>query len=166
VALWIFMRMDFSHGGSFGPSRVTILEGIDRFGSISASARAVGQTYQSVWSTVQRLNREFPEPLVTISPRGRFSRAVLTPMGREIVTRFREFESLVNASFEKQSRALELAVGDDPKAAPPIWRWAYLVDPSSAEAQKKPQKRGRKKAKPAPRRTPPRSKSPRSSKRP
>jgi molybdate transport system regulatory protein len=165
VALWIFMKMAFSHGGSFGHSRVAILDAIDRFGSLSASARAVGLTYQAVWNAVRLLNREFPEPLVTIRRSGRSSGAVLTPMGKEIVARFREIDSLVNVLLEKQFRALELAVGDDPKALPPIQRWAYLVDPSSVEPQKK-QPTRRKKAKPRSRRSLPRSKSSRSSKSP
>jgi molybdate transport system regulatory protein len=166
VALWIFMKMAFSHGGSFGHSRVAILDAIDRFGSLSASARAVGLTYQAVWGAVQKLNREFPEPLVMIRRSGRSSGALLTPMGKEIVTRFREIESLVNVLLEKQFRALERAVGDDSKAPPPISRWAYLVDPSSVEKPKKQRTDGRKKAKPAQRRSSSRSKSSRSSKRP
>jgi molybdate transport system regulatory protein len=164
VALWIFMNVEFSNGGGFGHSRVAILEGIERFGSIWAAARAVGLTYRAVWSAVRRLNREAPEPLVTIRRSGRSSGAVLTPLGKEAVFRFREIERLVNESL--QFRALERAVGGDPKAPPPIPRWAYLVDPSSVEKQKKQRKRGRKKAKPAPRRSSPRSKSSRSSKRP
>lgn len=159
MALWIFMDMRFSHGGSFGHGRVAILDAIDRFGSISASARAVGLTYQAVWSTVRLLNRQFPEPLVTIRRSGRSSGAVLTPIGKEIVARFREMDRLVNALLEKQSRALERAVGDDPKAPPLMHRWAYLVDPSSEEAQKKQPRRGRKKAKSTPKRSSSRSKS-------
>jgi molybdate transport system regulatory protein len=166
VTLWLFMNPYFSHGGGFGQSRVAILEGIERFGSISASARAVGLTYQAVWNAVQRLNREFPEPVVTIQRSGRSNKAVLTPIGKEIVVRFRKIESLVNALLEKEFRELELAVGDDPKAPPPIPRWAYPIDPSSAEAQERQQKRRGKKAKPAPRRSSPRSKSSRSPKRP
>jgi molybdate transport system regulatory protein len=165
VASWFFLNIRFSHGGDFGPGRVAILDGIDRFGSISASARAVGASYQSVWETVQALNRQFPEPLVTIRRIGRSNKAVLTPMGKEVVAGFREIEGLMNEFLEKQFRALELAVGDDPKAPAPIPRWSYLIDPSSAKAQKKQQKRRAKKAKPAPRRSPPRSKTARPRKR-
>jgi molybdate transport system regulatory protein len=166
MALWIFMNISFSHGGGFGHSRVAILDGIDRFGSISASARSVGLTYQAVWSAIWRLNREFPEPLVTIRRSGRSSGALLTPMGKEIVVRFREIESLMSVLLQKQFSALELVVGDDPKAPAPIPRWAYPLDPQSMEAQKKRRKRGRTKAKPATRPGSRRPKSVRSSKRP
>ena len=135
MASWLFLNAFFSHGGSIGHSRAAILEGIDRFGSMAAAARAVGLTYPSVWSTVRALNREFAEPLVTIERSGRSSGATLTPLGKSILLHFRELENLIKQS--KQIRAFELAAGDDPKAQPPFPRWAQVVDPATIAISKK-----------------------------
>ena len=138
MAGWIFFNASFSHGGSVGHSRAAILEGIDRFGSIAAAARAVNLTYPSVWITVQRLNKEFPQPLVTIHRSGRASGAILTPFGKGVLAHFRELEKFINRS--KQLRAFDLAAGDDPDVSPPVPRWAQIIDPATLPAAKKPKR--------------------------
>lgn len=128
MTTYLFMRVHFPSGEAFGPSRAAILEGIDRFGSMAASARAVGLTYRQVWATVKVLNKIFPRPLVEVRVGGRASGASLTPLGKELLARFRAMELVANEALEGHFRAMEDLLGEDPNgpASPP--RWVQLRD--------------------------------------
>jgi molybdate transport system regulatory protein len=128
VASYLFMRVDFPSGTSLGPSRTAILEGIDRFGSISASARAVGLTYRQVWSTVKLLNGIFPRPLVEVRVGGRLSGASLTPFGKQLVAHFRAMERDANVALKGHFEAFEKLLGEDAKAPAPVPRWAQVLE--------------------------------------
>lgn len=135
MATYLFMRLDLPSGAKIGPSRTAILEGIDRFGSISASARAVGLTYRQVWSTVQIMNAMFDEPLVVLGPGGRAGGARLTPLGRKVVDRFREMEIVANKALSRHFKSFELMTGEDAKAPALVPRWAYAE--KAAQSNKK-----------------------------
>ena len=47
-----------------GPGKMALLEGIDRFGSISAAARSMGMAYPNAWKLLESMNGYFREPLV------------------------------------------------------------------------------------------------------
>jgi molybdate transport system regulatory protein len=131
------MRMDFASGLTLGPSRTAILEGIDRLGSIAACARALGMSYQGVWSTVQTLNREFPRPLVSIRTGGRSSGASLTPFGKRVAEGFRAMERDVNLTAKRHFRFFERQLGENPSTPAPIPDWARLREPEPEPAIKK-----------------------------
>jgi len=144
VSLYLFMRLDFASGINLGPSRTTILEGIDRLGSISAAARAVGLTYRQVWSVVQLLNKIFPQPLVSIRAGGRLSGASLTPLGKKLVARFRAMEADAQRALKPHFSAFERMLGENPRVPAPIPSWARLTDaPSAAAAKARPARRRR-----------------------
>src|SRR5271163_1009710 len=66
-----------------GPGRLELLEGIDRWHSISAAARHIGMSYRRAWSLVQSVNAAAGEPLVTAATGGaRGGGAQLTDLGR------------------------------------------------------------------------------------
>ena len=132
MATYLFMRVDFPSGAKIGPSRVAILEGVDKFGSISAASRAVGLTYRQVWATVKVMNEMFKAPLVEIAPEGRASGARLTPLGRKVVAQFREMEDAANKALSPHLRAIERLTGENPKAPALVPRWAQVDAPKSA----------------------------------
>jgi molybdate transport system substrate-binding protein len=76
-----------------GPGRLELLEGIDRWHSISEAARQMGMSYRRAWLLVQGMNEAAGEPLVTAATGGSHGGgARLTPLGRQAVTVFRELQ--------------------------------------------------------------------------
>jgi molybdenum ABC transporter molybdate-binding protein len=66
-----------------GPEQLQLLEAIDRCGSISAAARAVGVPYRRAWELVQGMNAAAGQALVTTATGGvEGGGARLTPLGR------------------------------------------------------------------------------------
>jgi molybdate transport system regulatory protein len=79
-----------------GPGRVALLEAIADTGSISAAGRRLRMSYHKAWSLVAAMNRVAPAPLVERATGGRGGGgARLTPMGEELVRRFRALEAAV-----------------------------------------------------------------------
>jgi molybdate transport system regulatory protein len=145
-SIWFFFRIEFHRaaGGTqaIGPHRANILEAIDRFGSISAAAPAVDLTFRQTWRVVQHLNALFAKPLVEIRRSGRSSGAFLTPLGKEVLTRFREMQSVISEALEPSFLAFEKITGINPNKPPPIPRFAQIIDPSTiAPRKKKPARR-------------------------
>ena len=91
VRLWV------ERGGRalLGPGRVELLEGIDRWHSISAAARAMKMSYRRAWLLVQSMNEAAGEPLVEAAVGGsQGGGARLTPLGRWAAAAFRDLQSL------------------------------------------------------------------------
>ncbi|MGQ9367740.1 winged helix-turn-helix domain-containing protein [Azospirillum sp. ST 5-10] len=80
-------------GGSIGPGKVRLLEGVRRTGSISAAARAVDMPFRRAWQLIDTMHRVFRDPVVKASAGGRAGGgAELTPLGEELVERYRAME--------------------------------------------------------------------------
>lgn len=85
---------------AIGPGKADLLEAIDRCGSISAAARALGMSYRRAWLLTDTMNRCFREDLITAAPGGRRGGgAALTPLGREVLARYRDMEAKAAASL-------------------------------------------------------------------
>jgi molybdate transport system regulatory protein len=140
-SIWFFFRIEFHRaaGGTqaIGPHRANILEAIDRFGSISAAAPAVDLTFRQTWRVVQHLNALFDTPLVEIRRSGRSSGAFLTPLGKDVLARFREMQRVINEALEPNFRAFEKITGMNPNKPPPIPRFAQIIDPTTIAPRKK-----------------------------
>ena len=87
------LRLYLGPGCWIGPGKADLLELIDQTGSISEAGRRMGMSYKRAWSLVEGLNRSFAQPLVS-SERGGAGGggAALTPLGHEVLTRFRQIE--------------------------------------------------------------------------
>ena len=76
-----------------GKGRLELLEGIDRWHSISAAARQMRMSYRQAWLLVQSMNESAGELLVVAATGGvHGGGAQLTPLGRWAVTVFRGLE--------------------------------------------------------------------------
>ncbi len=85
-----------------GWGRVTLLERIDKLGSISAAAKSMKLAYRNAWLWVEAMNRLSPEPLVEKSTGGaRGGYARLTNEGRRIVREYKEKRSDVRQMLGK-----------------------------------------------------------------
>jgi len=88
-------------GGEFamGPGKASVLEGIERHGSISAAGRALGISYRRTWLLVDTLNRCWAEPLVqTARGGGGGGGTRLTPTGHEVLALYRALEARAAAA--------------------------------------------------------------------
>jgi len=90
----LVMRLDFPDRHRLGRGKIELLEHIREEGSISAGGRAMEMSYRRAWILVDEMNRMFLQPVVTTQRGGsQGGRAVLTPFGEELVSRFRAMES-------------------------------------------------------------------------
>ena len=88
------IRLRLREGVAFGPGKAQLLEGIRDTGSIAAAGRRMKMSYSRAWGLVETMNREFRSPLVA-SAKGGASHggAVLTPLGRNVLKRYRRMEA-------------------------------------------------------------------------
>src|SRR5215470_1903004 len=76
-----------------GKGRLELLEGIDRWRSISAAARQMGMSYRRAWLLVQSINEAAGEPLVEAATGGKHGGgARLTPRGRLATAVFHDLQ--------------------------------------------------------------------------
>lgn len=97
------IRVDFGSQGALGPGKVRLMELIAETGSISGAGRAMDMSYRRAWLLIDSLNRAFRAPVVATQHGGsRGGGAALTPLGQDLVARYRRLE-----------RDAHLAVADD-----------------------------------------------------
>src|SRR6476659_4387197 len=76
-----------------GKGRLELLEGIDRWHSISEAARQMGMSYRRAWLLVQSVNEAAGAALVEAATGGSHGGgARLTPLGRQALDVFRELQ--------------------------------------------------------------------------
>ncbi len=86
-----------------GWGRATLLERIDKLGSISAAAKSMKLAYRNAWLWVEAMNRLAPSPLVekaTGGAHGGYAR--LTDEGRRIVGEYLERRAQVFKMLNKK----------------------------------------------------------------
>ncbi|MCE1237341.1 MAG: LysR family transcriptional regulator [Hyphomicrobiales bacterium] len=93
VALRLQIRV--SADVRIGHGKIQLLEGVDRYGSISAAARALGMSYRRGWELIDHMNTAFGRP-VAVGTTGSTGGAELTDLGRDIVARWRLLEQKVS----------------------------------------------------------------------
>jgi molybdate transport system regulatory protein len=90
-----------------GPGKIDLLEAIARDGSITAAARALGMSYRRAWLLVDTMNRCFRSPVVETEAGGeRGGGTRLTPLGDQVVRRYRAGERLAQRAAAAELRAL------------------------------------------------------------
>jgi molybdate transport system regulatory protein len=78
-----------------GPGKVDLLEAIAATGSITAAAKQLGMSYRRAWLLVDTMKRCFKQPVVEAEAGGqRGGGTALTPLGAEVVRRYRKSEAL------------------------------------------------------------------------
>lgn len=88
------LRIHRDEDVAIGPGKVALLEAVAECGSISAAARQLGMSYRRAWLLLDELNRALRSPAVSTATGGSHGGgATLTPVGEEIVRRYRAIES-------------------------------------------------------------------------
>jgi molybdate transport system regulatory protein len=94
-----------------GPGKVDLLEAIGATGSISGAARSLGMSYRRAWLLVDTMNRCFRTPVVQAEAGGkRGGGAQLTPLGAEVIRRYRRIERGAARAGAADIRALTRSV--------------------------------------------------------
>lgn len=93
------IRILLGSATTLGPGKVDLLQAIAKSGSISAAARALGMSYRRAWKLVDAMNRRFRRDLVvTLTGGAGGGGAKLTPLGRQVLRRYRQIEAKAAAS--------------------------------------------------------------------
>ncbi|AWJ89072.1 LysR family transcriptional regulator [Azospirillum baldaniorum] len=123
------IRLRFLHpSGAIGPGKVSLLEEIDRTGSISAAARALGMSFRRAWFLVETMNSAFREPVVRTNVGGREGGGTgLTAFGQEVIARYRRMEEEARRAAAPHLAWLDEAL--KPEAA--LEKGADSADPKS-----------------------------------
>lgn len=91
-----------------GPGRADLLEGIRDTGSIAAAGRRMNMSYKRAWLLVEELNTCFAKPLVEAAKGGKSGGgARLTPLGEEVLDRFRRMEAETRRIVAEDLAALQ-----------------------------------------------------------
>jgi molybdate transport system regulatory protein len=87
------IRVDLAPGCSIGPGKVSLIEAIEREGSLSVAARSIGLSYRRAWNLLADLNRSFAEAVVETAVGGRSGGgARVTKFGQSLAAEFRALE--------------------------------------------------------------------------
>lgn len=98
---------------AIGPGKADLLDAIDRAGSISGAARALGMSYRRAWQLADVMNRSFRERLVEAGTGGRQGGgARLSPFGREVLARYRAMEAKAAKSIANDMRQFRRLMAD------------------------------------------------------
>ncbi len=115
----ITLRLDFATGHRLGPGKVALLEAIARTGSISAAGREFGMAYRRAWLLTDELNRMFAAPLIATRGGGRNGGgASLTPLGEQVVARYRKAETTIRQTARHEIAAIEAALAPPNPGSP------------------------------------------------
>ncbi|MEX2297218.1 MAG: LysR family transcriptional regulator [Dongiaceae bacterium] len=103
--LWI--RIDLGAGEKIGPGKIALLRAVDEHQSISAAARALKMSYRRAWLLIEALGQSLDGPVVETHVGGRErGGAVLTPLGRELLARYDEIQSVASKAATPALRRL------------------------------------------------------------
>lgn len=104
----ILLGIDFELGRFTGHGRIQLLELIATTGSIAQAAKAMDMSYKRAWYLMDDFSGCFSEPLVERRHGGKAGgSAALTPLGREILDRYRAMEKATTKEISRHLAAIE-----------------------------------------------------------
>jgi molybdate transport system regulatory protein len=102
------LRISLGELTAIGPGKVALLEAIRDHGSLTAAARALGISYRRAWTILDETNRALRYPAVASAAGGtQGGGSLLTPVGEEVVARYRRIEADAAAACQDDLRALQ-----------------------------------------------------------
>lgn len=108
------LEVDTEFGTFLGDTRISLLEAIDRHGSISKAAKAVPLSYKAAWDAIDAMNNLADEPLVVRTTGGRQGGGTqLTDYGRRVVALYRALEVEYQAALERLADSMSSGMAND-----------------------------------------------------
>ena len=103
---------------AIGPGKVALLEAIDETGSITSSAKKLGMSYRRAWLLVEETNSCLVRPAVQAVSGGRRGGGTeLTPVGIELVRRYRALERQTAQAVKRDLKTLLRTIPESGRAA-------------------------------------------------
>jgi molybdate transport system regulatory protein len=115
-----FHIRDRGHGTelAIGPGKVALLEAIGQTGSITSSAKKLGMSYRRAWLLVDETNRCLVRPAVQSAAGGqRGGGTSLTPLGVELVRRYRALEHQTGLAVKRKLSSLLRTISPSDRSA-------------------------------------------------
>lgn len=103
VRLHIWLQSN--NGAAFGLGRLMLLEAIEETGSLKAAAQHLGMSYRAAWGKVKTSEEALGQALVEKTG-GNRSGYTLTPYGRAMMEKFRQWFQNVEKAAQEQAREL------------------------------------------------------------
>ena len=92
---------------AIGPGKVALLEAIAETGSITSAAKQLKMSYRRAWLLVDETNRCLIRPAVETAAGGqKGGGTVLTPVGVELVRRYRELEQKTEVAVARKLNSM------------------------------------------------------------
>lgn len=111
ITIGVRLRVVLERNIAIGPGKADLLEAIAAIGSIAAAARGMGMSYKRAWLLVDTMNRCFRAPLVESAKGGSAGGgAHLTPLGAEVLRRYRSMEKRAMRGASADLAALKRAL--------------------------------------------------------
>jgi molybdate transport system regulatory protein len=127
------VRLEIKQGTAIGPGKAKLLEALARTGSISAAARDMDMSYRRAWLLASSLNRAFKAPLMEASKGGSGGGgALLTPLGYEVLRRYRRLEQKAMRAIEADMRVFNTLLRDGGEAPTDVFANALPFDDAGA----------------------------------
>ena len=90
-----------------GPGKIALLEAIAETGSLTSSARKLGMSYRRAWLLVEETNSCLVRPAVATATGGQHGGGTtLTPVGVELVRRYRALERKTGVAVDRKLKSL------------------------------------------------------------
>lgn len=100
-------RVDFGRDEAVGPGKISLLEHIEKSGSLSQAARELRMSYRRAWLLLRSLNDSFREPVAVLMKGGRGGGgSSLTVFGRRLIRTYREFDAEIQARAARRFRLI------------------------------------------------------------
>ena len=85
----------------FGSGRLRILSAVEKHGSILAAAKELRMSYRAVWGKIKATEERLGQPLLNKRAGGaRGGGSELTPLGKALVERFRQLQTLTETAAD------------------------------------------------------------------
>ena len=108
------LRILVGQATALGPGKANLLEAINETGSISAAARQMGMSYRRAWNLVYSMNRDFIGTIIETNSGGKGGGgASVTKLGKEVIQRYREIETLALSSVETEVSEFSLFLNQE-----------------------------------------------------
>lgn len=97
---------------AIGPGKADLLEHIVVTGSIAAAGRHMSMSYRRAWLLVDEMNQMFKTPVVTTAKGGKGGGggAVLTPLGKDVLKRYRNMQAVTARAIAEDLKVLRGAL--------------------------------------------------------
>ncbi len=136
------VRLEIKQGTAIGPGKARLLEAMARTGSISAAARELDMSYRRAWLLASSLNQAFKSPLIEASKGGSGGGgALLTPLGYEVLRRYRRMEYKALRAIDSDMRAFNTLLRDRDDDASALDVPAEMTDEPGTEGSAAPLER-------------------------